>query len=96
MTQTPRGFNQPVKPSPALAGVIGPETRLRTQVTKDVWAYIKRNGLQGTEPGKRRMINADEALREVFGCDQLSMFTMTKRVAAHLSLDLAVPADQGA
>ncbi len=94
MTPKPRGFNQPVKPSPQLAGVIGPETRLRTQVTKDIWTYIRKHGLQDSV--NRRMINADPALREVFGCDQLSMFTMTKRIAAHLTLDLAVPADQGA
>jgi len=56
----------------------------RTEVTKKLWAYIKRNGLQ--DKTNRRMINADDKLRAVFGGkSQVSMFDMTKLVSKHLS-----------
>ena len=55
----------------------------RTEVTKKIWAYIKRNGLQDKK--NRRMINADEKLKPVFGGkSQVSMFEMTKLVNRHL------------
>ena len=70
-------------PSSALAAVIGSSAMPRTEVTKKLWAYIKRNGLQ--DKNNRRMINADEKLRPVFGGrGQVSMFEMTRLVNNHL------------
>jgi chromatin remodeling complex protein RSC6 len=70
-------------PSSTLAAVIGGSSMPRTEVTKKLWAYIKRNGLQ--DRVNKRMINADEKLRPVFGGrSQVSMFEMTKLVSAHL------------
>jgi chromatin remodeling complex protein RSC6 len=67
-----------------LAAVIGSGAMPRTEVTKKLWAYIKRNGLQ--DKTNRRMINADDKLRAVFGGKtQVSMFDMTKLVSKHLS-----------
>ena len=54
----------------------------RTEVTKKLWEYIKKNGLQ--DAGKRTMINADAKLKEIFKKAQVSMFEMTKLVNAHL------------
>ncbi len=77
-------FMKPMNPSSALAAVIGGSAMPRTQVTKKLWAYIKRNGLQ--DRANRRMINADDKLRVVFGGkSQVSMFDMTKLVSRHLS-----------
>jgi chromatin remodeling complex protein RSC6 len=70
-------------PSPALAAVIGSSPMPRTEVTKKLWAYIKRNNLQDAK--QRRMINADEKLRPIFKKDQVSMFDMTKLVNKQLS-----------
>ena len=76
-------FMKPMTPSSTLAGVIGGSAMPRTEVTKKLWAYIKRNGLQ--DRANRRMINADEKLKPVFGGrSQVSMFEMTKLVSAHL------------
>ncbi|HEU4760700.1 MAG TPA: SWIB/MDM2 domain-containing protein, partial [Gemmatimonadales bacterium] len=66
-----------------LAAVVGSSPLPRTQVTKKLWAYIKRNGLQDKK--NRRMINADAKLRPIFKKDQVSMFEMTKLVSRHLS-----------
>jgi chromatin remodeling complex protein RSC6 len=64
--------------------VIGSGSMPRTEVTKKLWAYIKRNGLQ--DKNNRRMINADDKLKAVFGGkSQVSMFDMTKLVSKHLS-----------
>ena len=66
-----------------LAAVIGDKPMPRTEVTKKIWDYIKRNDLQ--DKNNRRMINADEKLKPVFGGkDQVSMFEMTKLVSAQL------------
>jgi len=74
---------KPMKPSAALGEVIGNEAMPRTQVAKKLWAYIKRKKLQDSK--NRRMINADAALKEVFGGKkQVSMFEMTKLVSKHL------------
>jgi chromatin remodeling complex protein RSC6 len=74
---------KPMTISPALGSVIGSGPFPRTEVTKKLWAYIKRNGLQDTK--NRRNINADEKLKEVFGGKkQVSMFDMTKLVSKHL------------
>ena len=76
-------FMKPMTPSSTLAAVIGSGSMPRTEVTKKLWAYIKRNGLQ--DKANRRMINADEKLRPVFGGkSQVSMFDMTRLVSNHL------------
>jgi len=77
-------FMKPMTPSATLAAVIGGSAMPRTEVTKKLWAYIKRNGLQ--DRVNRRMINGDDKLRAVFGGkSQVSMFDMTKLVSKHLS-----------
>ena len=76
-------FMKPMTPSATLAGVIGGSAMPRTEVTKKLWAYIKRNGLQ--DKSNKRMINADDKLKPVFGGrSQVSMFEMTKLVSNHL------------
>ena len=76
-------FMKPMTPSDALSEVIGDKPMPRTEVTKKLWAYIKRKGLQDKK--NRRMINADENLRPIFKRDQVSMFEMTRLVNKHLS-----------
>ena len=77
-------FMKPMKISDALARVIGSKPIPRTEVTKKLWAYIKKNKLQ--DKINRRNINADDNLRVVFGGKrQVSMFEMTKLVSKHLS-----------
>jgi chromatin remodeling complex protein RSC6 len=74
---------KPMSPSATLAAVVGSSSMPRTEVTKKLWAYIKRNNLQ--DKVNRRMINADDKLRAVFGGkSQVSMFDMTKLVSNHL------------
>ncbi len=76
-------FMKPMMPSETLGAVIGSKPMPRTEVTKKLWAYIKKNGLQDAK--KRTMINADNALRAIFGGrSQVSMFEMTKLVSKHL------------
>lgn len=76
-------FMKPMAPSSTLAAVIGGNSMPRTEVTKKLWAYIKRNGLQ--DRVNKRMINADDKLRPVFGGkSQVSMFDMTRLVSNHL------------
>jgi len=76
-------FMKPMRPDAMLAAVVGSSPMPRTEVTKKLWAYIKRNGLQ--DRTNRRMINADEKLRPVFGGrSQVSMFEMTRLVNNHL------------
>jgi upstream activation factor subunit UAF30 len=76
-------FMKPVSPSPQLAEVIGSKAVPRTEVTKRLWAYIKKNKLQDAK--NRRMINADAALKAVFGGkSSVNMFEMTKLVGKHL------------
>jgi upstream activation factor subunit UAF30 len=76
-------FMKAMQPSASLSAVIGSSAMPRTEVTKKIWAYIKRNGLQDSK--NRRNINADEKLRDVFGGKkQVSMFEMTKLVNKHL------------
>ncbi len=77
-------FMKPMKPSTALSAVVGSAAMPRTQVTKKLWAYIKKHGLQ--DKVNRRMINADSNLKVVFGGKgKVSMFDMTKLVSKHLS-----------
>jgi chromatin remodeling complex protein RSC6 len=76
-------FMRPVNPSPALAEVVGDKPIPRSEVTKRLWAYIKKNRLQDQK--NRRMINADSALKTVFGGKSaVNMFEMTKLVGKHL------------
>jgi chromatin remodeling complex protein RSC6 len=76
-------FMRPVTPSATLAAVIGDKPMPRTEVTKKLWAYIKKNGLQDAK--NRRQINADDKLKPVFGGKaSVSMFDMTKLVGKHL------------
>ncbi|HEV7478127.1 MAG TPA: SWIB/MDM2 domain-containing protein [Burkholderiales bacterium] len=76
-------FMKPMTPSATLAAVIGSSAMPRTEVTKKIWGYIKRNSLQDKK--NRRMINADDKLKSVFGGKgQVSMFEMTKLVSRHL------------
>jgi len=76
-------FMKPMHPTPALAAVVGSSPMPRTEVTKKLWHYIKRKGLQDQK--ERRMINADDALKVVFGGKtRVSMFDMTKLVNKHL------------
>jgi chromatin remodeling complex protein RSC6 len=76
-------FMKPVTPSAALAEIVGSKPMPRTEVTKQLWAYIKKNKLQ--DKMKRTMINADDKLRVIFGGKrQVSMFEMTKHVSKHL------------
>ena len=75
-------FMKPMQPSGELAAVVGSGAMPRTEVTKKLWGYIKRKGLQDSK--NRRMINADENLRPIFGRSQVSMFEMTRLVNKHL------------
>ena len=75
-------FMKPMQPSSDLASVVGSSAMPRTEVTKKLWQYIKRKGLQDSK--NRRMINADENLRPIFGRGQVSMFEMTRLVNKHL------------
>ena len=77
-------FMRPVQPDNALSAVVGSSPLPRTELTKKLWAYIKRNGLQDSK--NRRAINADDKLRPVFGGkSQVTMFDMTKMVNKHVS-----------
>jgi chromatin remodeling complex protein RSC6 len=76
-------FMKPVSPSPALSEVVGAKPIPRTEVTKRLWAYIKKNKLQDSK--NKRMINADARLKPVFGGKStVNMFEMTKLVSKHL------------
>ena len=76
-------FMKPMQPSAALGAVVGTKAIPRTEVTKKLWAYIKRKGLQDKK--NRRNINADDNLKAVFGGRKtVNMFEMTKLVNKHL------------
>ena len=76
-------FMKPMTPSAALSEVVGSKPIPRTEVTKKLWAYIKKNELQDKK--NRRMIKADDALKPVFGGKAtVNMFEMTKLVNKHL------------
>jgi chromatin remodeling complex protein RSC6 len=76
-------FMKAMKPSAALAAVIGDKPAPRTEVTKKVWEYIKKHNLQ--DAANKRMINADAKLKVIFKKDQVSMFEMTKLISDQLS-----------
>ncbi len=76
-------FMKPVHPDALLAAVVGGNAMPRTEITKKLWQYIKRHGLQDAK--ERRMINADDKLRAVFGGKgKVNMFEMTKLVSRHM------------
>ena len=76
-------FMKPMTPSPALSEVVGTKPIPRTEVTKKLWAYIKKNKLQDAK--NKRMIKADDNLKAVFGGKTtVNMFEMTKLVNKHL------------
>ena len=76
-------FMKPVKPDEKLAAVVGASPMPRTELTKKLWAYIKKHGLQDKK--NRRMINADANLKAVFnGKAQVNMFAMTALVSMHV------------
>ena len=76
-------FMKPVQPDAALSAVVGTKAIPRTEVTKKLWAYIKKNGLQDKK--KKTNINADDNPKVVFGGKkQVTMFEMTKLVSKHL------------
>jgi chromatin remodeling complex protein RSC6 len=77
-------FMAPVTPDAALSAVVGSKPIPRTELTKKLWDYIKKNGLQDKKD--RKMINADASLKAVFGGkNKVSMFEMTKLVSGHVS-----------
>ena len=84
--RTPRkpnaAFMKPLMPTGPLAAIIGSTPMPRTEVTSKIWQYIKKNRLQ--DNANRRMINADDKLRALFGKAQASMFELTKYVSKHL------------
>ena len=76
-------FMKPVQPDDKLAAIVGSKPLPRSELTKKLWDYIKKNGLQDSK--KRTQINADAAMKPVFnGKSQVSMFEMTKLVSGHL------------
>ena len=75
-------FMKALTPSPALAAIVGDRALTRSEVTKKVWEYIRKNGLQ--DAAKKTMINADANLKEIFKQTQVSMFEMTKLINQHL------------
>ena len=76
-------FMRPMQPDAALSAVVGGSAMPRTEITKKLWQYIKRKGLQDQK--ERRMINADDNLKAVFGGkSKVSMFEMTKLVNKHI------------
>jgi upstream activation factor subunit UAF30 len=75
-------FMRPLMPSGPLAAIVGSTPMPRTEVTSKIWAYIKKNKLQ--DAVNRRMINADDKLKALFGKAQASMFELTKYVSKHL------------
>ncbi len=76
-------FMKALKPSAALAAVVGPEPLPRTEVTKRLWEYIKAQNLQN--PANKRNILCDAKLKAIMGKDEVTMFEMTGHVGKHLS-----------
>jgi len=76
------GLMKPMTPSDTLAAVVGAKALPRTEVVKKLWGYIKQHELQ--DATDKRLINADEKLREIFGKGQVSMFEMNKLISRHL------------
>jgi upstream activation factor subunit UAF30 len=85
MTKTTKttGFMKPMTPSAALAEIVGSKPLPRTEVTKKLWSYIKKHGLQ--DANNKRVINPDATLAGVLGKRPVDMFKMTGIVSKHLS-----------
>jgi chromatin remodeling complex protein RSC6 len=84
MAKARGGLAQKVQPDDQLAKVVGNQPMTRSEITKKVWDYVKKNNLQDSQ--NRRMINADDTMRPIFnGQNQVSMFEMTKLVNQHVS-----------
>lgn len=84
MAKANSAFMKPLNVSPELAAVVGNGPMPRSEVVKGLWAYIKKHNLQ--DPSNKRNINADAALKAVFGGKgTVNMFEMTKLVSKHLS-----------
>ena len=81
-TKANSGFMKPMQPSEDLAKIVGSQPLPRSEVTKKIWAHIKKNKLQN--PTNKREILADEKLQPIFGSKKLDMFQMTKAVNKHL------------
>ena len=81
-TKTNSAFMKPMQPSEELAEIVGTEPLPRSEVTKKIWAHIKKNKLQN--PQNKREILADDKLQPIFGGAKLDMFQMTKAVNRHL------------
>ena len=76
-------FMKPVQPDDKLSLIVGSKPLPRSELTKKLWDYIKKNGLQDKK--KRTQINADDSLKAVFnGKSQVTMFEMTKLVSGHI------------
>ncbi len=76
-------FMAPMQPDSILGAVVGERAMPRTEITKKLWDYIKKNGLQ--DATNRRQINADDKLRAVFGKSKVTMFEMNALIQGHLS-----------
>ncbi len=76
-------FMKPVQPSEALAAIVGKGPMPRTEITKKLWDYIKKNKLQDDED--RRKINPDEKLKKVLGNASIDMFKMNAKISKHLT-----------
>jgi upstream activation factor subunit UAF30 len=82
-SKAPNALAKPVQPDEVLAAVVGPGPLPRSGITKKVWEYIRKHGLQDAK--NRRNINADDKLRPLFGGKtQATMFELTKYVSQHL------------
>lgn len=81
--KTQSAFMKPVTISATLAKIVGPGPMPRTEITKKLWDYIRKHGLQ--DKNNKRMINPDSTLSEVFGSAKaIDMFTMTSKVSKHI------------
>ena len=83
MANTNPAFMKPMTISPELAEVVGKGPMPRSEVVKNIWAYIKKNDLQDAKD--RRLINADDKLGKVFGKKSANMFEMNKHLSRHLT-----------
>lgn len=82
-TKKQSAFMAPVTPSDELAAIVGSKPLPRTEITKKLWAYIKKNNLQN--PANKREILADDKLKKVFGKSKVNMFEMAKIVSKHVT-----------
>ena len=77
------GFMKAMTPSPTLAQIVGSKPLPRTEVTKKIWAYIKKHGLQDAKD--KRVIVCDATLKDIIGKPRVNMFAMTAILSKHLS-----------